>query len=109
MRVQRGFDVAKNLVIDALSARRREHGIAKTRYVVEELLPRSAAQRVQVRHHRVRQQQAVAERDLGIAEHRPSGRHACDHARQLPPAREINLSMDRGGHRRRAKGLPVIY
>ena len=70
--VKRSFYIAQNFVIDSLGAGRLQNGVAQKGHVFQELGAVGSDQGVEVCHDRVRQEQAVAMGDLGIAQHRPS-------------------------------------
>ena len=66
----------------------------------------AGAERVEVRHHRVRQQQGVAAHELALAEHRPAAEQARDHARIAALARGDHLVVDGG---QRLGGVFVLH
>src|SRR5215212_6224003 len=94
VRVQGGIDVAEDLVIDTFGARRGEYRIAERRHVAKKLRARFTGERIEMRHHRIGQQQTVAARDLRFPKHRPSGLHFLDDARELPASRGLDLLMN---------------
>ena len=71
VRVQCRFDVAKDLVIDALSPGDHQHRVAENSHVVEKLPALTAGQCVEIGHDRIGQQQAVNLGDLRIASTAP--------------------------------------
>ena len=58
VRVQRRLEIAEDGVVDPQRPGRREHGIAEPAEVRQEPVALGRAQRVQMRHDRIRQQQA---------------------------------------------------
>jgi hypothetical protein len=70
--------------------------MAQARHVGEKGDALAGAERVEIRHHRIRQQHRVAAHELALAEHRPTREQARDHARIASLAGGDHLRMDGG-------------
>lgn len=95
MRVQGRLQVAEHFVVDAGALGHPQERIAQPRHVAQEHRAGLGVQRVEVRHHRIGQQQAVAAQHLRVAQHGPAALHARDHARIVPGPGLVNSAMNR--------------
>jgi len=64
----------------------------------QEGLARAARERVERRHDRVRQQQAIARQHLPLPEHGPARSEPCDEGRVAAGAQGVHAAVDGGRH-----------
>ena len=98
VRVQRRFHIAEHGVVDPQRARCAEYCLTEHSKLREELIARRRCKRIQMRHHRIRQQQAVASQHLLVAHDGPAGVHACNQSGMSPLAARLHQSMYGGAH-----------
>ena len=96
VRVQRRVLIAEDGVVDPRRAGHFQQRIAQARHVGKKDDALARAERVEIRYHRVRQQQRVAAHELPLAEHRPAGEQPRDHAWLASLAGGHHLGVDCG-------------
>ena len=94
VRVKRRVLVPEDGVVDAHGVRHGEHGIAERRHVGKEGGTLRAFQRIERRHDRIRQQQAIAGQYLAFAQHGPARGEARDEARVPARPQRVDTSMN---------------
>jgi hypothetical protein len=101
--MQRRLDVAEQRVIDTDRARHCEDRLPQSRHVRKERRLGRRRHRIQVRHDRVRQQEAVTRQHLRIAHHGPTRRKARDQRGIRAGAARIYAAVYGRAHRRNTK------
>ena len=96
MRMQRGFHVAEDRVVDAHRRGGEHERITQVGHVEQELRTAFRSERIEIGHHRIRQQQQVTLHELLVSEHRPARSATSEQSRVAARARIVHAAMNRG-------------